>query len=51
MKKMTQTELGRLLGDIPKQHISNMEKGMRPISLNIANKLSKIFSVSIEKFI
>ena len=51
MKKMTQEELGKLLGNTPKQHISNMEKGIRPISLNMAKKLSKIFGVSVEKFV
>lgn len=51
MKKITQTELGKLLGDIPKQHISNMEKNIRPISINTAKKLAKIFNVSVEKFI
>jgi DNA-binding XRE family transcriptional regulator len=49
--KMTQTELGKLLGGIPKQHISNMENETRPISKNIAIKLSQIFHVSVEKFI
>jgi DNA-binding XRE family transcriptional regulator len=51
MKKLTQAELGELLGNTPKQHISNMEKGIRPISLNTAKKLAKIFNVSVEKFI
>jgi DNA-binding XRE family transcriptional regulator len=51
MKKITQEELGKILGNIPKQHVSNMEKGIRPISLNTAKKLSKIFNVSVEKFI
>ncbi|MDF3821809.1 helix-turn-helix transcriptional regulator, partial [Leptospira sp. 96542] len=50
-EKITQTELGHLLGDIPKQHISNMEKDIRPISLKTAKNLAKIFNVSIEKFI
>jgi plasmid maintenance system antidote protein VapI len=39
------------LGGIPKQHISNMENGKRPISLKMAKKLSKLFNVSIERFI
>jgi DNA-binding XRE family transcriptional regulator len=49
--KMTQEKLGELLGGIHRQHISNMENNIRPISKNIAKKLSKIFDVSVEKFI
>ena len=50
-RKMTQTELGRLLGGLPRQHVSNMENGVRPISKKIAMKLAKAFDVSVEKFI
>jgi len=49
--KMTQQKLGKLLGDIPKQHISNMENGIRPISKDTAKKLAKIFNVSVDRFI
>ena len=48
---MTQTELGQKLGGIPRQHVSNMERGIRTISLKNAKKLSKLFKVSVEKFI
>ena len=48
---ITQEQLGKLLGDIPKQHISNMENGKRAISLKMAKKLSKIFKTSVERFI
>ena len=48
---MTQAELGRKLGNIPRQHISNMERGIRTISLKNARKLATIFDVSPEKFI
>ena len=48
---LTQVQLGELLGGIPKQHISNMENGKRPISLKMAKSLSNIFRVSVEKFI
>ena len=48
---MTQTELGKALGGIPRQHISNMENGIRPISKKTALKLVKLFDVSVEKFI
>lgn len=47
----TQTELGKRLGNIPRQHVSNMERGSRNISLKMAKKLAKIFNVSPEKFI
>jgi len=49
--KMTQAKLGELLGGLPRQHISNMENGIRPISKNTAKKLSKIFNISIERFV
>ena len=50
-RKMTQTELGKMLGGLPRQHVSNMENGLRPISKKIAIKLSKVFDVSVERFI
>jgi DNA-binding XRE family transcriptional regulator len=49
--KITQEKLGELLGGIPRQHVSNMEKGSRPISKNTAKKLAEIFRVSVERFI
>jgi DNA-binding XRE family transcriptional regulator len=48
---MTQDALGRILGNIPRQHVSNMERGLRAISVNSAKKLSKLFKVPLEKFI
>jgi DNA-binding XRE family transcriptional regulator len=50
-KNMTQAELGKALGGLPRQHISNMENGIRPIGKKTALKLSKLFDVSVEKFI
>jgi DNA-binding XRE family transcriptional regulator len=50
-KNMTQAELGKALGGLPRQHISNMENGSRPISKRIALKLAKLFDVSVDKFI
>ena len=50
-KGLTQKQLGKLLGDIPPQHISNMERGIRNISLTMAKKLAEIFGVSVEKFV
>ena len=48
---MTQQELGALLGGVPRQHVSNMEGGTRPISKKMALKLANIFDTSVEKFI
>ena len=48
---ITQEQLGIKLGDVPKQFISNMENGIRPISKKTALKLAKIFKVSVAKFI
>ena len=50
-KAMTQIELGKALGGLPRQHVSNMEKGTRPISKKMAIRLAEIFDVSVEKFI
>jgi len=49
--KLTQEKLGAMLGGIPKQHVSNMEHGIRPISKRMARKLATIFDVSVERFI
>lgn len=51
LRGMTQKKLGDLLGGTPRRHISNMEKGTRAISLKTAQKLAKIFEISVEKFI
>jgi DNA-binding XRE family transcriptional regulator len=48
---ITQKELGELLGGVPRQHISNMERGIRAISKKVALNLSKIFNISVDKFI
>ena len=50
-RSITQKELGDLLGGIPRQHISNMERGIRAISKKVALKLSEVFDTSVEKFI
>jgi DNA-binding XRE family transcriptional regulator len=49
--RMTQSDLGEQLGGIPKQFVSNMENGIRPISKKMALKLAKLFEVSVAKFI
>ena len=51
MYGMTQEKLGEMLGGIPRQHVSNMERGTRSISIKTAQKLAQIFKVSVEKFL
>ncbi len=51
MHGLTQEKLGEALGGVPRQNISNMEQGMRKISLKTAQKLSQLFEVSVEKFL
>ena len=48
---LTQAKLGEMLGAVPRQHVSNMERGTRAISLKTARKLAKLFRVSVEKFV
>jgi DNA-binding XRE family transcriptional regulator len=48
---MTQAQLGEKLGDIPRQIVSNMERGKRSISLATAKKLSAIFKVPASRFL
>ncbi|MEA3429023.1 MAG: helix-turn-helix transcriptional regulator [Thermodesulfobacteriota bacterium] len=48
---LTQTELGQKLGKFTRQKISDMENNKRSISKAVANKLSKIFDVPIERFL
>ena len=47
----TQAQLGEKLGGLPRQHISNMERGLRPITKNMAKRLVLIFAVPPSKFI
>ena len=47
----TQAQLGEKLGGLPRQHISNMERGLRPISRKMAKRLAQVFEVSPSKFI
>lgn len=48
---MTQARLGERLGGIARQEISKMETSARAISKKTAKKLSKIFDISVERFI
>ena len=50
-RQLTQAELGKRLGGIPRQQISNMENGSRPISVSMAKRLAAIFDVPAERFL
>lgn len=50
-KGWTQAKLGEMAGGIPRQHISNMENGRRPISLKIARTLADALDVPFEAFL
>jgi transcriptional regulator with XRE-family HTH domain len=49
--QMTQAQLGEKLGAVPRQLVSNMERGKRTISLATAKKLAAIFNVSASRFL
>ena len=48
---LTQAQLGEMLGAIPRQHVSNMERDIRPVSMETSRKPAKIFKVSPGKFV
>jgi DNA-binding XRE family transcriptional regulator len=50
-KGITQTKLGEMAGGIPRQHISNMENGRRPISLKVARTFADVLDVPFEIFL
>lgn len=50
-RQLTQAELGKRLGGIPRQQVSNMENGSRPISVSMAKRLAAIFDVPAERFL
>jgi len=50
-RQLTQSELGHLLGGLVRQQISNMENGIRPISLVMARKLAKVFAIPADRFL
>lgn len=47
---LTQAALGELIGHIPRQHISGMENGSRPIGKEMARKLAAALQTSPMKF-
>ena len=50
-QQLTQAQLGEKLGNVPRQIVSNMERGKRSISLATAKKLSVIFNVPATRFL
>ena len=51
MHHLTQKQLGERLGGVPRQHISNMEKGRRTISLDMAKRLADLLSTTAVNFL
>jgi len=49
--QLTQAKLGEMLGNFNRQNISEIEKGKRGISKEVAKKLSLIFKKPLEKFL
>ncbi len=47
----TQARLGKMLGGLSRQWISDIENGRRPIGKETAKKLAKVFKTSVEKFL
>jgi DNA-binding XRE family transcriptional regulator len=48
---LTQSKLGEILGGIPRQHISNMERGHRQISLKNARILARKLGIPLENLL
>lgn len=48
---LTQTALGQKIGGVPRQHISNMENGKRPIGKESAKKLAAALNVDYRTFL
>jgi len=48
---LTQTALGQRMGGVPRQHISNMENGKRPIGKETARKLAAALSTDYRVFL
>lgn len=51
-RSMSQAEVASMLGPrMRKQHVSNLETGIRPISKKLAKKLAYIFGCPVGRFI
>ncbi len=49
--KLSQSQLGHLLGNFSRQNISEMERGKRGISKETAKKLASILSAPVDRFL
>lgn len=49
-ENLTQKQLGEIIG-AKQNHISEMERGIRPIGKNIAQRLAKVFKTDYRKFL
>jgi DNA-binding XRE family transcriptional regulator len=49
--KMTQAELGKAIGGRSKQYISDIEKGRRTISLDLAKRLGEVLGHSYKTYV
>ncbi len=47
----TQAELGKRMGGVSRQRVSDYENGRREVSKKMAKQLSKLFKVPVERFI
>ena len=47
----TQADLGKSMGGISRQRVSDYENGRREVSKKMAKQLSKLFKVPVERFI
>lgn len=48
---LTPSALGQKIGGVPRQHISNMENGKRPIGKESAKKLAALLNVDYRAFL
>lgn len=46
MHSLTQSQFGRKLDGIPRQHVSNMENGRLAISVDMAKTLAAVFNTT-----
>ncbi len=47
----TQSELGKMLGGLSRQKVSDLENNRRGISKDVALRLAKLFRVPVERFL
>lgn len=50
-ESLTQKELGQRIGGVPRQHISSMETGARPIGREMAKRLAEILRFDYRKIL